>query len=125
MNRAIDDGYRYAQPILPAMGLHSDAVACVYCQFTLVYHGTMTRENGILTSTPMIKNRALWNEWETAYIRSQRPDFARNLRIVEALYAEARAFGALDRPDRPDRLAHKIKLARALNVPTAAGTNRG
>jgi len=72
----------------------------------------------------MIKNRALWNEWETAYIRSQRPDFVRNLRIVEALYAEARALGALDQPDRPDRLAHKIGLARALNVRTAAGTNR-
>ena len=73
----------------------------------------------------MIKNRALWNEWETAYIRSQRPDFARGLRIVEALFTEARALGALDQPDRPDRLAHKIGLARALNVRTAAGTNRG
>ena len=68
----------------------------------------------------MIKNRVLWNEWETAYIRSRRPDFASSLRIVEALYAEARALGALDRPDHPDRLAHKIRLARALNVPTAA-----
>ncbi|HEV2007775.1 MAG TPA: hypothetical protein VGQ88_03540 [Burkholderiales bacterium] len=73
----------------------------------------------------MIKNRALWNEWETAYIRSQRPDFARSLRIVEALYAEARALGALGQSDRPDRLAHKIRLARALNVRTAAATNRG
>ena len=73
----------------------------------------------------MIKNRALWNEWETAYIRSQRPDFVRNLRIVGALYAEARALGALDQPDLPDRLVHKIRLARALNVRTAAGTNRG
>ncbi len=73
----------------------------------------------------MIKNRALWNKWETAHIRSRRPDFARSLRIVEALYAEARAFGVFDRPDFPDRLAHKIKLARAINVRTAAGTDRG
>ena len=73
----------------------------------------------------MIKNRTLWNEWETTYIRSQRPDFVRNLRIVEALYAEARALGALGQADRPDRLAHKIRLARALNVRTAAGTNCG
>ena len=73
----------------------------------------------------MIRNRALWNEWETAYIRSQRPDFVRNLRIFEELYAEARALGALNHPDLPDRLVHKIKLARALNVRTAAGTNCG
>ena len=73
----------------------------------------------------MIKNRALWNEWETNYIRSRRPDFVRNLHLVEALYAEARALGALGQPDLPDRLAHKIRLARALNVRTAAGTNRG
>ena len=73
----------------------------------------------------MIKNRALWSEWEADYVRSQRPDFAVSLRIVEALYAEARALGSLDQPALSDRLAHKIKLARALNVRTAAGTNRG
>ena len=73
----------------------------------------------------MIRDRTLWKEWESAYMRSQPPDFARGLRIVEALYSEARALGALDQPDRPDRLAHKIGLARALNVPTAARTNRG
>ena len=71
----------------------------------------------------MITNPAVWNAWETEYIRSQRPDFARNLRIVEALYAEARALGALNRDARPDRLAHKIRLAQALNVPTTAGTD--
>ena len=83
-------------------------------------HGTHT-----LTGNPMIKDRALWKDWESAYIRSQRPDFARGLKIVDALYAEARALGALNQPDRPNRLAHKVSLARALNVRTAARTNRG
>ena len=71
----------------------------------------------------MIKNVSVWNAWETEYIRSQRPDFARNLRIVEALYAEARALQAFDGSAPLERLAHKIKLARALNVPTIAGTD--
>lgn len=73
----------------------------------------------------MIRDRAAWHAWESAYLRSQRPDFARGLRIVSALYGEARALGALDRIERPDRLAHKFTLARALNVRTTARTNRG
>jgi hypothetical protein len=72
----------------------------------------------------MITNRLLWNAWETAYFRSQRPDFSRSLRIVESLLAEARALGAFDRPDRPDRLEHKFRLARALNVSAASRTPR-
>jgi hypothetical protein len=85
----------------------------------------MSCENHTITSNPMIADRALWKEWESAYMRSQAPDFARGLRIVDALYSEARALGALNQPDPPNRLAHKISLARALNVPTAARTNRG
>jgi len=72
----------------------------------------------------MIKDRAAWHAWESAYLRSQRPDFAGSLRIVEALYTEARNFGALEKADQPDRLAHKIRLARALNVRTNTRTNR-
>ena len=71
----------------------------------------------------MITNPAVWNAWETEYIRSRCPDFVRNLRIVEALYAEALALRALDRAARPERLAHKIRLAQAINVPTIAGTD--
>jgi hypothetical protein len=62
----------------------------------------------------MIRDRALWKQWESAYLRSQPPDFARGLCIVDALYSEARALGALNHSDRPDRLARKINLARAL-----------
>ena len=86
----------------------------------------MAHENEAFgASQLMIKDRAAWHAWESAYLRSQRPDFARGLRIVCALYDEARALGALDRVERPDRLTHKFKLARALNVRTTARTNRG
>jgi hypothetical protein len=71
----------------------------------------------------MITNPAVWNAWETEYLRSQRPDFVRNLRIVEALYAEALALRTIDRTAPPARLAHKIRLAKILNVPTTAGTD--
>jgi hypothetical protein len=84
----------------------------------------MASESNAPEGPPMISNRALWEEWESGYLRSQPPDLTRGLRIVNSLYAEARALGALAQTDRPDRLAHKFRLARALNVRTAARTNR-
>lgn len=69
----------------------------------------------------MIRDRKYWREWEAAYRREQAPDPGRAFRIVEALHQEARALGAFGDPVSLDRLAYKIKLARALNVPGPAG----
>jgi hypothetical protein len=73
----------------------------------------------------MIKDRTLWNQWETEYTRLQKPDFARGMRIVEALYQEAQSLGAFKRTKFIALPAHTLKLARALNVSTPARTDRG
>lgn len=72
----------------------------------------------------MIKDTKFWREWEDHYLRSQPPDFVRNLRLVEAMYEEARALNAFPGFEPPDRLAHKIRLARALNLSRTPRTNR-
>ena len=61
----------------------------------------------------MIKDRDLWKAWEAQYIASEPPDFARNLRIFEALYKYARSLGRL--PPAGDGLESRIELARVLN----------
>ncbi|MEM1041401.1 MAG: hypothetical protein AAGI91_02125 [Bacteroidota bacterium] len=45
---------------------------------------------------------------------ADRPDFARNLRIVEALRAEAVALGRWRREDPLDGVEVKVRLAHAL-----------
>lgn len=72
----------------------------------------------------MIKDTKFWREWEDRYLRSQPPDVARNLRLVEAMYEEARILHAFSGFEPPERLAHKIRIARALNVSRAPRTNR-
>lgn len=68
----------------------------------------------------MIRDVHKWRKWEDAYRASQAPDPARGFVLVEALYEEARALGVWDEPFSIDRIAHKIRLARALNVPVPA-----
>ena len=64
----------------------------------------------------MIRNTEALRIWEDEQLRLRKPDFAESLRIVEALYEEARALGAFARTaDLDERLARKIELARALN----------
>jgi hypothetical protein len=71
----------------------------------------------------MIKDRDLWKAWEAQYIASEPPDFARNLRIFEALYKYARSLGRLPPADSLDGLESRIELARVLNgrKPTGQG----
>ncbi len=63
----------------------------------------------------MVKNAQMLEQFELELVRSSPPDFRKNLRIVEALYQEARHLGVLPRPDPLEGIEHKIQLARALN----------
>ncbi len=68
----------------------------------------------------MIKNPAMVEAFENAQARQETPDFLRNVRLVDALYEEARALGVFPLQDPLDGIEVDIRLARALNVRTAA-----
>lgn len=72
----------------------------------------------------MIRDRALWSAWETAYIASQPADFNRNLALAESMYEYARALGAFSSTDPLEGIDTKVRLARVVNVPTTPGTDR-
>lgn len=72
----------------------------------------------------MIKDRALWEEWEARFVASQPADFQRNLRLLEAMYEHARSLGAFPPLDPLAGLEAKIKLAQKLNVSTLARADR-
>lgn len=64
----------------------------------------------------MLKRCALLEEFEKAQMRREPPDYARNLRIFEALFQEARFLGALPPQDRLEGIEVDIRIARAINV---------
>jgi hypothetical protein len=64
----------------------------------------------------MIRDIEKWRAWEDGYRASQPPDAQRGFALVEALYQEARALGVWHEPFTVDGIAHKIRLARTLNV---------
>lgn len=68
--------------------------------------------------------QAAWEAWETSFIKAAPPDFAKNLRIFEALYEEALALGIFPPPQPLQGLEEKIHLAEALNV-SATDRNPG
>lgn len=72
----------------------------------------------------MIRNRELWEKWESEYRRKEAVDFLQNLRLLEGLYEEARCLGVLPLRDPWEGLEVKIRIAKAINVPTAPGENR-
>ena len=74
----------------------------------------------------MIKDVAFWEKWEAQTVLRQPADFARNLRLVEALYEHARRLGAFP-PSHPlEGLENDIALAKALNaLPTAGEAGAG
>jgi hypothetical protein len=62
-------------------------------------------------------------QFEREYLRSERPDFFRNLQIFEALWEEGVALGVLPPKDPLEGLETKIFLAKVINVPTTAGND--
>lgn len=72
----------------------------------------------------MIRDRDFWTAWEAQGPLREPLDFWQALRLCEAMYEHARSLGRLPPSDPLAGLENKIALARALNVCTAAGTDR-
>jgi len=66
----------------------------------------------------MIKNAEIIEEFEDKIKRDERPDFYKNLKIVEALHREALQFKVFGK-DPLDGIETDIHLAKAIN---SAGT---
>jgi len=63
----------------------------------------------------VIKDPVLWETWERETQLTQPADFSANLRLLEAMYEEARALGVLALPPAVEGLESRLRLARALN----------
>lgn len=63
----------------------------------------------------MIKDVAFWEAWEREYIAKEPVDFARNLRLLDAMYEHARLLGAFPPADPLEGIEVKIRVARILN----------
>jgi hypothetical protein len=68
----------------------------------------------------MIKKPELVEAFERSQARRESSDYARNMRILEALYREATLLGALPLKDPLEGIEVDIHLARVINVRTAA-----
>jgi hypothetical protein len=68
----------------------------------------------------VIKDRAFWEAWETEMLMRQPADFRRNLRLLEAMYEEARALGVMAVPPALEGLESRLRLGRVLNVRTTS-----
>lgn len=63
----------------------------------------------------MVKNSKLLEEFELEMIRREKPNFRKSLKIVEALYWEARELGVFPLKDPLDGIEVDIQDAKALN----------
>ncbi len=63
----------------------------------------------------MVKNSTLLAALERNLVAGEKPDVARNFRIVDALYEEARALGAFPLRDKLSGLDVDIRIARIIN----------
>jgi len=72
----------------------------------------------------MIKDPALVRSFENSLSKREKPEFARNLRVFEALYLEARVLGVLPLKDPLDGIDADIHLAGVLNARKPVGEDR-
>lgn len=72
----------------------------------------------------MVRDKAFWRAWEDSYIARQPPDLLRNLQLLEGMYDLARALGVFPLANPLEGLETDIRVAKALNVPTASGNYR-
>lgn len=63
----------------------------------------------------MIRNSKLLNQQQKKFMQEEKTDFLRNLRLVEALYQEARTLGIFPLKNPLEGLDDKIRLAKRLN----------
>jgi len=63
----------------------------------------------------LVKNEEAVRSLEKAILRKEKPDFSKNIRLIEALYKEAVFLGAFPPQDKLSGLDIDIKIARAIN----------
>ncbi len=63
----------------------------------------------------MIKNAEAVRRLEKTILRREKPDYAKNMRLVEAMYREAVALGVFPPHDKLSGLDIDIRVARAIN----------
>lgn len=68
----------------------------------------------------MIQQPERFEAWQREWLRKEPIDYETNLRVIEALYEEARALGVFPLKHPLEGLEAKIELARRLNVSRAA-----
>ncbi len=64
----------------------------------------------------MIRDTALWQQFEAEWQRSQEPDLEANLRIFDVLLEHARALGVWPPEDPLEGIEHDICLTRVVNT---------
>ncbi len=68
----------------------------------------------------MVQNPQILDAFEKALARQETPEYARNLRLFEALYKEACTMGVFPLKEPLEGIEVDIRVARALNVRTPA-----
>jgi hypothetical protein len=63
----------------------------------------------------MITDTKKWAAFEKEAIRADKPDFLRNIRLVEAMYREAAALGVFPLRDPLEGIEVDIRIARVVN----------
>lgn len=63
----------------------------------------------------MVQGSSRWHAFENAWIASQKPDFAQNLRMVDGMYELARKLGQFKDEDALDGIEKNIRLVALLN----------
>lgn len=63
----------------------------------------------------MVKNTEELREFERKLVRSEKPDYLRNVRILNALRREAVALGVFPPSDPLDGIELKVRIAKAIN----------
>ena len=62
----------------------------------------------------MIRDLSRWRDFEDAWIASQKPDYAQNLRIFDGMYELARKLGKFTTANALDGIENDIQLAATL-----------
>ena len=63
----------------------------------------------------MIRDVERWREFEAAWVASQKPDHAENLRLVDGMYQLARSLGKFTAEDALEGIEKNIRLAAVLH----------
>jgi len=63
----------------------------------------------------LIKNKEAVRSLEKAILRKEKPDFSKNIRLVEAMYKEAVFLGVFPLQDQLSGVDIDIRIARVIN----------